>query len=160
MKLVPFQKSYFQLLITWVKDEDTLLKFAGIGFQFPLTEEQLEKYIEKHPDRLIYLAVDDELKPIAYGEIIPQENNSARLGHLLIGESQNRGKGLGKQLINLLIQEGQEKLKINRMDLFLLAGNELAQNCYLKCGFIFAPNDFSITYKSTSYPILKMTMPL
>ena len=158
MKLIPFKEEHFDILINWIKDEDTMLKFAGIGFQYPLTSEQLQNYIQKYPARQFYLALDELLKPVAYGEIIPQDTESARLGHLIIGESQNRGKGLGKQLINLLIEKAKEKLAIQRMDLFLLSGNELAQNCYLKAGFSFVPNDFSITYKDKSYPILKMTM--
>ncbi|QEK51174.1 GNAT family N-acetyltransferase [Pedobacter aquae] len=160
MKLIPFEEQYIPILTNWMKDEDTLLKFAGIAFQYPLTREQMLSYIQKHPERLIYLGIDDENQPIAYGEVIPQENESARLGHLLIGESQNRGKGLGKQLITLLINEAKLELGIKRIDLYLLSNNEVAAQCYLKYGFHFIDNDFSITYKNQSYPILKMTMTL
>lgn len=157
-KLIPFQQSHFQTLINWVKDEETMLNFAGIGFQYPLTDQQLSDYINKYPQRLLFLGLDDESYPIAYGEVIPQENNSARLGHLIIGESQNRGQGLGKSLIQLLIVEAKNLLQITKMDLFLLEGNLPAQNCYLNYGFQFTPNDFSITYKNKNYNILKMTI--
>jgi RimJ/RimL family protein N-acetyltransferase len=160
MKLIPFKEQHIPILTNWIRDEDTLLKFAGIAFDYPLTREQMLSYTQKHPERLIYLGIDDENKPLAYGEVIPQKDDSARLGHLLIGESQNRGKGLGKQLINLLIAQAKLKLSIKRMDLYLLSTNKVAAQCYLKYGFQFVDNDFSITYKNQSYPILKMTMPL
>ena len=137
-----------------------MLNFAGIGFEYPLTEQQLTAYMVKYPQRLIYLGLDSKLNPIAYGEIIPQENLSARLGHLIIGESQKRGQGLGKQLIELLIEEAKNQLQITKMDLFLLEGNQPAQNCYLNFGFQFVPNDFSISYKNKNYNILKMTIPV
>ncbi|WP_304062678.1 GNAT family N-acetyltransferase [Pedobacter glucosidilyticus] len=160
MKLIAFEEQHIPILINWIKDEDTLLKFAGIAFQYPLTAAQMESYIEKYPERLIYLVIDDEHQPVAYGEVIPQEDHSARLGHLLIGESQQRGKGLGKQLISLLIEKAKQELNINRIDLYLLSNNDVAAKCYLNFGFKFIDNDFSITYKNQSYAILKMTMPL
>lgn len=160
MKLIPFQSTDFQTLIRWIIDEDTMLRFAGVGFSYPLCEKQLEDYIAKYPDRLIYLAVDETEKPFAYGEVIPQDKNSARLGHLIVGESDQRGKGLGQKLIRLLNQEAQRKLEVKTMDLFLLGGNLAAERCYLKYGFRFVDNDFQITHQGTAYDILKMTINL
>ena len=157
-KLIPFQKSHFKTLINWIKGEESMLNFAGIGFQYPLTEQQLIDYINKYPQRLLFIGLDEELNPVAYGEVIPQENNSARLGHLIIGESENRGQGLGKKLIQLLIAEAKKQLLISRMDLFLLEGNQPAQNCYLNYGFQFVPNDFVIILKNKNHNILKMTL--
>lgn len=156
MKLIPFQTSDFQILIDWVCNEATMLSFAGIGFTYPLTKQQLENYILKHPDRLIYMAVGECDKPVAYGEIIPQADRSARLGHLIIGKSEQRGKGLGQELIRLLNEEAKAKLNIQKMDLFLLDGNLQAKKCYLKYGFQFVENDFQIVYQGKSYDILKM----
>lgn len=160
MKLIPFKKEHFQILIDWVSDEDTMLKFAGIGFKYPLSNDQLENYILNYPERLIYLVINENEKPIAYGEIIPQDKESARLGHLIIGEKDQRGKGLGQNLIKLLNQEAKLKLHIKTMDLFLLAGNRIAEQCYLKYGFQFVPNDFQINYNGKPYDILKMSIDL
>lgn len=160
MKLIPFTTKHFEILINWIVDEDTMLRFAGIGFSYPLTSDQLRDYIQNHSDRLLYLALDDFDTPIAYGEIIPQDFVSARLGHLIIGDSRERGKGLGQKFISLLIKEGQQKLNIKRMDLYLLEGNLPAQKCYLKYGFQFIPNNFKITSKGQDYQILKMSFDL
>nr|WP_294897477.1 GNAT family protein [uncultured Pedobacter sp.] len=160
MRLIPFHKAHFQILIDWISDEDTLLKFAGIGFYYPLNVEQLEDYTQKYPDRLMFLSVDENEKPIAYGEIIPQDNHSARLGHLIIGESQQRGKGLGQKLIQLLNEKAKLKLGIKTMQLFLLGGNLSAEKCYIKYGFQFIDNDFHIVHKGETYDILKMSMSL
>jgi RimJ/RimL family protein N-acetyltransferase len=108
----------------------------------------------------MFLFVDENEKPIAYGEIIPQDNHSARLGHLIIGESQQRGKGLGQKLIQLLNDEAKLKLGIKTMQLFLLGGNLSAEKCYIKYGFQFIDNDFQIVHKGKTYDILKMSMSL
>lgn len=160
MKLVSFTKSHYQILINWVKEPETLFNFAGIGFNYPLTEEQLDKYLASNPDRKPFLAIDTDSNPIAFGEIIPQGEASARLGHLIIGESQNRGKGVGQQFIKALNQKAKLQLQIKNMDLFVLEGNMPAINCYLKSGFNFIPNDFTITNEGKSIRILKMTLPL
>jgi len=79
---------------------------------------------------------------------------------LIIGKSDQRGKGIGQQLISLLNQEAQLKLKIETMDLYLLEGNLQAEKCYLKYGFKFIGNNFQIEHKGKSYNILKMTINL
>lgn len=160
MKLIPFEELHFQLLIDWIKDEQTLLNFAGIGFEYPLAAQQLNDYKIKYPERLIYLIIDESEKPLAYGEIIPQNDQSARLGHLIIGESQQRGKGLGQKIIQLLNEEAQLKLNIKIMELYLLRGNTIAEKCYLKYGFRFIENDFKISRHGKSYDILKMRIDL
>ena len=137
MKLIPFDISHHQKLIDWVKEPETLFKFAGIGFAYPLTMAQLDDYIAQYPDRKLYVALDDKDVAIAYGEIIPQEEFSARLGHLIIGESQNRGKGVGQKFIAILNDVAKNELKITQMDLFVIEGNLPAINCYLKSGFNF-----------------------
>jgi GNAT superfamily N-acetyltransferase len=160
MQLIPFTKSHYQILINWVKEPETHFKFAGIGFKYPLNEEQLDEYLVENADRKAFLALDEDLNPIAFGEIIPQGEGSARLGHLIIGESQNRGKGVGQQFIKALNQEAKLLLQTKNMDLFVIEGNMPAINCYLKSGFNFIPNDFAITYEGKSFLILKMTLPL
>lgn len=160
MKLIPFDITHYQTLIDWVKEPETLFKFSGIGFSYPLTAIQLDDYILKYPDRKLYLALDDKDIAFAYGEIIPQEPESARLGHLIIGESQNRGKGVGQKFIANLNELAKNKFDIKTMDLFVIEGNMPAIHCYLKCGFNFVPNNFNITNEGKSYAILKMSMNL
>jgi predicted GNAT family N-acyltransferase len=157
MKLIPFDTSYYQTLIDWVKEPETLFKFSGVGFTYTLTEMQLNDYILKYPDRKLYIALNDLDIAMAYGEIIPQDHESARLGHLIVGESQQRGKGVGQEFICNLNELAKIYFNIKTMDLFVIEGNMPAINCYLKCGFNFIPNKYEITYQSKSYVILKMS---
>ena len=160
MRIIPFTKNHYQTLINWVKEPETLFLFAGIGFAYPLTPEQLDQYIADYPDRKLYLGIDDDQMPCAYGEIIPQGEHSARLGHLIVGESQNRGKGVGQLFIKTLNEFAVHQFQIKDMDLFVIEDNMPAINCYLKSGFKFTPNNFTITHEEKCYQILKMTLPL
>jgi RimJ/RimL family protein N-acetyltransferase len=160
MKLILFKKHHYEILINWAKDEETLFLFAGVGMTYPLTVEQLDDYFKKNPDRKPYLGLDSDRNPIAFGEIIHQDELSSRLGHLLIGESQHRGRGQGQAFIKALNQKAKAISDIQKMELYVLEGNAAAIHCYLKSGFQFIPNDFEITYKGEVHQILKMTMDL
>ncbi len=160
MKLIHFKKHHYQTLINWVKDEETLFLFAGIGMTYPLSADQLTAYFAKNRDRKAYLGLDYKRNPIAFGEIIHQDEFSSRLGHLIVGESQNRGKGNGQAFIKALNQKAKATLAIEKIDLFVLEGNAAAIHCYLKSGFQFIANDFVINYKGKAHNILKMTMDL
>ena len=59
---------------------------------------------------------------------------SAVLG-IFIGDEDYRSKGYGSEAINLLLEYGFKYLNLHSIKLDLLAINERAHKCYLKCGF-------------------------
>jgi hypothetical protein len=44
IELQNFGEEDFDRLISWIKDEDEMIQFAGPAFTYPLTREQLLKY--------------------------------------------------------------------------------------------------------------------
>lgn len=58
----------------------------------------------------------------------------AELG-ILIGEEENRNKGYGKEVIELLLNYGFNELNLHSIELSALSFNERAINCYKKSGF-------------------------
>jgi len=56
--------------------------------------------------------------------------------HILIGSAAQRGKGYGKEAIELALAHAFNDLGLERIYLFVLASNETAQRLYRKCGFI------------------------
>jgi RimJ/RimL family protein N-acetyltransferase len=59
---------------------------------------------------------------------------SAVLG-IFIGDRDYRNNGYGTEAINLLLEYGFKYLNLHSIRLDLLAINERAHKCYLKCGF-------------------------
>lgn len=59
---------------------------------------------------------------------------SAELG-IFIGEKDFRSNGYGTEAIKLLLEYGFKYLNLHSIRLSLLAINERAHKCYLKCGF-------------------------
>jgi RimJ/RimL family protein N-acetyltransferase len=158
LKLVQFAPQYFDQLQTWVDSEDLLLQFSGDTFAFPLSFPDFERYQLAHPDRQFYMVINDVFnEPCGFGEIIPQPGNIPRLGRLLIGNPAQRGKGLGKLMVKLLVQKCTLRFSCPAVELFVLADNRAAVNCYLSAGFYFIDSDDQqITIKSIPKVMRKM----
>ena len=61
-------------------------------------------------------------------------NRSSVLG-IFIGDKDFRDNGYGTEAINLLLEYGFKYLNLHSIRLDLIAINEIAHKCYLKCGF-------------------------
>jgi RimJ/RimL family protein N-acetyltransferase len=143
IELMFFERSDFDQLIEWSGDEAFLMQWAGWSFQYPLTVEQLEKYIVGSndigiSDKLIFKAVDTGTGR-AVGHLslgaIERNNRSARIGRVLVGSSAERGKGIGEKLMQAALKIGFEQLHMHRISLGVFDFNESAIRCYEKTGF-------------------------
>ncbi|MCO4293182.1 GNAT family N-acetyltransferase [Solitalea sp. MAHUQ-68] len=154
-----FTDNDFDQLKSWITDAEILFQFAGSEFTFPISKDQLIKYSVKNPDRKFYMGYLDNGVAYAFGEIIPQENNSYRLGRLLVGNPNERGKGLGSRFVNELVDECKHCYNASGIDLYVWEGNKAAIKCYQKVGFAFT-NDapFSIFFNRKEFVINKMTL--
>jgi RimJ/RimL family protein N-acetyltransferase len=138
-----FDRSDFKQLIEWSGDEAFLLQWAGPQFTYPLSEDQLENYLDgandmSNSDKLIYKSID-VLTGTVVGHIslggIDRENRSGRIGKVLVGSPSGRGKGIGQEMIKAILKIGFEELKLHRISLGVFDFNEAAIRCYEKTGF-------------------------
>lgn len=134
IKLEPFTKEDFQRLINWIDSERALIQFAGPIFSYPLTTKQLEDYGNKEglePKKIIDIETGNV---IGHCELNFQ-NEYPRLSRILIGDKNYRGKGLGKHIVRLMIQEIKNKVAVEKVDLRAFGWNENAVRLYKNEGF-------------------------
>ena len=62
-------------------------------------------------------------------------NQSARIGRVLVGDKNVRGKGIGKQMIKEVLKIAFEQLQLHRVHLGVFDFNHAAIACYEKAGF-------------------------
>ena len=132
-------------IIEWNRDKssDFLLQWAGPKYQYPLTEEQIGKRLideanKENSDTYIYKVVSNETnKMIGTIELskIDRTNGTAKICRFLIGEEDQRGKGIGKAALNKVLEIGFEVLKLNSISLGVFDFNESAIRCYEMIGF-------------------------
>jgi RimJ/RimL family protein N-acetyltransferase len=159
--LIPYDRTYFTVLNSWITDENILFQYSGTSFVYPFTEKQLLDYQRKHPDRKFYIGLRQDHTPFAFGEIVPQDPYTVRLARILVGEVESRGKGLGESFIRELLLEAQERFRVRFVDLYVLSDNIAAIRCYTKAGFAFSDHeDIILTHKSTDHLIRRMSLRL
>ncbi len=157
MTLTQYSTKYFDFLNRWITDADLLFQFAGTEFSFPITEKQVTDYQQKNPDRSFYIGLNETNEAVAFGEIIPQENNIPRIGRLLIGNPNERGKGYGTSFIHLLLAKCRVLFQTKTVELFVLEDNLAAIHCYKKIGFRFLPNQiWEVSHNGQKYFLHKM----
>jgi RimJ/RimL family protein N-acetyltransferase len=142
LKLEPFSPADFHKLIEWIPDSSFALKWSGPAFTYPLTEEQLETYLKDsntvNASKYIFKAVDESTNEVV-GHIslgnVDRVHESARIGKVLIGHPEFRGKGYGGHLISAALYFAFDELKLHRVSLGVFDFNTPAIKCYEKAGF-------------------------
>jgi len=139
IRLEKFDSKFYADLISWVDTEEQLMQFAGPAFNFPLTTEQLDMSL-KDKNRFAFRVVNDKTNiSIGHSEIYLTDQ-SAYLGRILIGDIEQRGKGLGQQIVNLLLDFIFSKLDKPKVELNVFDWNIGAIKCYEKVGFVINPD--------------------
>ena len=139
IRLDKFDKDFYSELISWIDTAEELMQFAGPAFIFPLTEAQLE-ISQSDKNRHSFRVVNDLTNlAIGHSEIYVTEN-SAWLSRIIIANINYRGKGIGQQIVRLLLDSaffnlGKEKVELNVFD-----WNIAAIKCYEKVGFSINSN--------------------
>ena len=135
IELKPFRKDDFSTLIKWIDKEDDLIQFAGNIFSFPLTDSQLDEYLTDL-NRNAFKVVDKaDNSIIGHSEIYLNENRTAKLCRILIGNPKFRGKGLGQEIVKELVRISFESYNAKKIELNVYDWNTSAIKCYEKVGF-------------------------
>jgi len=138
IRLEQFGRENYADLVAWVESEEALMQFAGPLLRIPLTAEQLDVSL-RDKNRIAFRVVDNETgQGIGHAEIYLSEN-SAKLGRILIGDQQHRGKGLGQQIVRLLLDFSFTNFDIQMVELNVFDWNTAAIKCYEKVGFTINP---------------------
>jgi RimJ/RimL family protein N-acetyltransferase len=142
IKLEYFKRSYFKQLIEWIDSPSFLLQWGGPGFDYPLDHSQLERYIEnanhENAETMIYKVLDEKtgktIGHISLGKI-DRKNRSARIGKVLVGDRDTRGKGIGQLMMKEILLIAFDELHLHRVSLGVFDFNTSAIACYEKTGF-------------------------
>ena len=135
MALEIFDKADYGKLISWVPSEEELMQFAGPAFSFPLTPEQLDKSLNDS-NRYAYKVINTRSNAVIGHAEIYFATDTAYLGRILIGDKEQRGRGIGQQLIKALLDIVFADPNKDLVELNVFDWNIPAIKCYEKCGFV------------------------
>ena len=124
-------------IVRWRNDPEVWRYFL---FREPFTPEMHRAWLRDKvaTGRVIqYIIIDRESGRSAgsvYFRDVDPKNESAEYG-IFIGEADARGKGLGTETARLFTGFGLNVLRLHRISLKVLGGNEIARRSYEKAGF-------------------------
>jgi RimJ/RimL family protein N-acetyltransferase len=166
IELHKFDESDIPRLISWILDARFLLQFAGPGYTFPLDSTQLMATLEKSKgDRPSHFMFKAQLMPdksvVGHIELmaVDYEKKSTRLGRVLIGEAQLRGKGYGTAMIAEAISFAFTEVDLAEVTLAVFDFNRSAIASYKKLGFReyeFRPHARQIGDESWNLMMMKL----
>jgi len=137
--LKPFQQSDFETFISWIDSKELLITIAGNVFTYPVTIEQLQKYLDDANSVSFTIVEESTNKSIGHAEIVQANDGTCKIDKLLIGDKSQRGKGIGEQVMKELVNYAFENLPVHTVELNVFDWNKAGIRCYEKVGFIMNP---------------------
>lgn len=138
LQLEKFTPADYVQLIRWVDSAEALMQFAGPGFTFPLTREQLD-HSQGDSNRIAFKVTDAATGVMIGHAELYQAGQSVYLSRILIGEKELRGRGMGKQIVSLLLDYAFTILGKTTAQLNVFDWNIAAVRCYESAGFVINP---------------------
>jgi RimJ/RimL family protein N-acetyltransferase len=136
IRITAFTAVDFDAFISWIDSPEILVTIAGNYFSYPVTHEQLYKYLDD--EKSTAFNVVDEQQTVGHAEIINMGNGLYKLDKVII-DSKIRGKGIGQQLMHELCKYSFEILGADIVELNVFEWNVAGIKCYEKTGFSFTP---------------------
>lgn len=166
LTLEPFTLADCDRLIGWVPDARFLLQWAGPAYTFPLTREQLAhtwEMTQRTPPPHLMFKLCEAPSDLAIGHIelmgLNPAQRRAHIGRVLIGEPAARGRGLGTELMTLLIAHAFGPLGLDTLTLNVYAFNTPAIACYERLGFIRTEEKIpAATFGTETWEVCRMQL--
>lgn len=151
LRLRPYKACDAKTIVSWIKDETAFRKWSADRFeQYPITEKDLNARYDEfaYADNFFEMTAFDETGIV--GHLImrytDEEKKVIRFGFVIVDDAK-RGKGYGKQMLQLAIKYAFDLLRVEKITLGVFENNDPAYYCYRSVGFqeIGTVVDYKIT---------------
>jgi ribosomal protein S18 acetylase RimI-like enzyme len=132
MRLIQSNEQRLRTLFSWFDDDHSVAVWGGPGMRLPMTFETLKA--DARLDTLAsHFLLDQDDVVVGFGQFYRRIDH-VHLGRLVIAPQQ-RGRGFGTILIEMLSDEGQRSLGLATQSLFVRDDNRRARKLYERTGF-------------------------
>lgn len=145
MRLRPFILCCdFDEIKNWISDERTHAMWCANLMKFPIEKENFDKVMLEAAIRFgdsPYVATTDDGNVVGFFcYSVNLSTNEGMLKFVMVNPSQ-RGKGLGKAMLQLAIEYAFNITKVDAVQLNVFPENTRAQKCYESVGFVARKTD-------------------
>lgn len=135
--LVKFNKNDIPQFINELRNTDSrfLIQFAGKGYRYPITFDQVNENLEDE-NYLLFKFISDSGQIIGYCQLtrINWIEKCCSIGRVLINDN-FKGHGYSYLMLEQLILHARNDLKFKKLSLRVFDFNIPARKCYTKLGF-------------------------
>jgi len=136
MTLRPFTFDDAPIILSWIKDKAAFRKWCAD--RYPVYPPQPEDMLAQYAAETVfpYTAIDAAGKVVGHIMLrYPEPSRSViRFGFVIV-DDQLRGKGYGKEMLQLAIQKAKQEYGAERITLGVFDNNPSALHCYESVGF-------------------------
>ena len=136
MILRPFTIDDAPVILSWIKDLSAFRKWSAD--RYPAFPPKPEDMLAQYESDVIFpfTAIDNDGKIVGHIMLrYPDSSNTViRLGFVIVDDNL-RGKGYGKQMLQLAIQKAKNVFGAKKMTLGVFDNNPSAIHCYQSVGF-------------------------
>lgn len=143
----------------WRNDPE-LISYLGAPFRYinpEVDHKWFDGYMANRGNTVRCAIVDeqDEILGLVSLTSVDYLNQSAEL-HIMIGDKENQGKGIGYFAVTTLVQHAFRNMNLRRIELTVLEENKRAQHLYEKCGFVLEGTKRQAVYKNGKFSDMRM----
>jgi ribosomal protein S18 acetylase RimI-like enzyme len=132
MKLSPATESDISHLMSWFPTGQSVDIWGGPKFRYPFTPDTFQEDV-RWRDMDTYCLVDFSGEVLAFGQIY-ERHGRINLARLVVSPDR-RGQGIGRQLVQLLMERGRTSIPGQEYSLYVYRDNHRAKACYAGLGF-------------------------
>jgi ribosomal protein S18 acetylase RimI-like enzyme len=135
LQFIKATEAHASQIMAWFPDEHSCRVWGGPAFRFPFT---LETFVadSKLAEAPSYVLIRDPAELCAFGQFYLRAGR-CHLARLAVAPAE-RGRGIGTELIRMLVQEGTRSLGVTESSLFVHITNTSALALYQRLGFACA----------------------
>ncbi len=136
MTLRPYIKTDAPIILSWIKDKTAFRKWSAD--RFPLYPPRPEDMDAQYADDCIFpfTAIDNNGKIVGHIMLRYPDTTKTiiRFGFVIVSD-ELRGKGYGKQMLQLAIEKAKREFGAKKITLGVFDNNPSALHCYESVGF-------------------------
>lgn len=159
-KLRELERKDLPFINKWRNDPE-LIKYLGAPYRFinlGVDEKWFDSYMSSRNNTVRCAVVDennDEILGLITLASVDYMNQSAEL-HIMIGNSENRNKGIGTFSVREMLRHAFYDMNLHRVELTVLETNERAIHLYEKVGFVHEGTKRNSKYKNGEFVNMKI----
>lgn len=133
IEFLPFHASDFTTFINWCTNENVTRQLDGLHLIYPVTAEKLANDLANPDLHLFSVWKEDQL--IGHAAIRELDEDTAEICRVIIADPNFRGQGIGREMVERVLDIANHNLKKHRVIAHLYEWNTDGIRCYSSAGF-------------------------